>query len=191
MIVLIGKSGSGKTTMANILCEKFGYHKVVTTTTRPMRKNEKQDIDYHFVSKHRFDELKNEGKFVETREYHVANGDVWEYGSPVDVIKNASNTDIIILTPEGCHKVIETFGRENLVIIYIYANLRAIEYRLTKRGDSKDEIKRRMAQDQIDFKGVEDMVNFIAYNHYGDSILEAVTIVHNYLKKRGVYVEKD
>ena len=50
IIVLVGKTASGKTTVANELCKHHGYKRIVTYTTRPMRKNEVQDVDYHFIS---------------------------------------------------------------------------------------------------------------------------------------------
>ena len=47
LLVLCGKSGSGKTTTAMILQRKLGLKRVVTYTTRQKRKGEKDGIDYH------------------------------------------------------------------------------------------------------------------------------------------------
>lgn len=188
MIVLIGKSGSGKSTIADILCKQHGFNKIITTTTRPKRRGEKQDVDYHFVNQQDFDKLAEQGAFIEIKKYEVANGEVWYYGSPYDDIKESGDKDIIILTPEGCRNVIDNIGRDGIKVIYIYANRRALESRLSKRGDSKDEIDRRMRQDQEDFKDADDIADFIVYNHYGDDINETVSILLKYLKKRGVDV---
>lgn len=190
MVILIGKSGSGKTTVTNILCKEFGFNRLVTTTTRPRRKGEKQGVDYNFVSEKEFNKMNDDGKFIEVRSYNVASGEVWHYGSPIDEILNAKDNDIIILTPEGCKKVIERIGKDNAIVIYLYANIRAIEYRLYKRGDSTDEINRRMEQDKKDFKDAERLSNFIVYNHYGDDINTTVSIMLKYLSKRGVQIEK-
>lgn len=190
MIILIGKSGSGKSTIANILCRDYGCNKIVTTTTRPKRRGEKQDIDYHFTTKQDFKNTVLSGGFIETREYNVATGDTWYYGSPVNKIEQAKENDIIILTPDGCRNVIDTIGRKNIIVIYIYANLRAIENRLEKRGDRKDEIERRMKQDNSDFKDAVNLADFTVYNHYGDDINEVVTIIIKYLRERGVDIGK-
>ena len=49
---ILGNSGSGKDTILNKLLadKKLRLKKVVTCTTRPMRDNEVQGENYHFVS---------------------------------------------------------------------------------------------------------------------------------------------
>ena len=49
ILILIGKTASGKDKTVNELVSKHGFKKVITYTTRPMRKGEKQDITYHFI----------------------------------------------------------------------------------------------------------------------------------------------
>ena len=189
MIVVVGKSGSGKSTIVNKLCETYGFNRIVTTTTRPKRKGERQDIDYHFVSDEAFEKMKESGEFVETQEFKVASGDIWKYGSSLKSIESAKDTDIIILTPEGCQKLIDNNNLDNIIVIYIYANQRTIETRLNERGDKKDEISRRMRKDNVDFKNVE--ADFTAYNHFGYSISETASLIVKFLSNRGVNVEKD
>ena len=50
MIILTGPSASGKTEIAKILFQKYGIKKVVSHTTRPLRRTEIPHIDYHCVS---------------------------------------------------------------------------------------------------------------------------------------------
>lgn len=56
MIILCGKSGSGKDTVGKELVD-MGYKRVVTYTTRPMRPGELDGHQYHFVSVDKFEEL--------------------------------------------------------------------------------------------------------------------------------------
>ena len=65
MIVLAGASASGKTEVAKELAKRYGITKVITTTTRNIRVGEVDGRDYFFVSKERFEEMINEGRFVE------------------------------------------------------------------------------------------------------------------------------
>ena len=51
MIILIGPSASGKTEIAQILEKNYNLKKVITHTTREKRINEKENVDYYFVSK--------------------------------------------------------------------------------------------------------------------------------------------
>ena len=50
IVVLVGGSGSGKTTIAHEL-EKKGFRRLVTTTTRPKREGEVDQVDYFFVDR--------------------------------------------------------------------------------------------------------------------------------------------
>ena len=65
IIVLVGKTASGKTTVANELCKNHGYKRIITYTTRPMRENEIQDVDYHFISDEQFNEMVENNEFTE------------------------------------------------------------------------------------------------------------------------------
>ena len=69
IIVLVGKSASGKDSVAKILESKLGYEVVLSTTSRPMRSNEVQGVQYNFVSDGDFKKLINEDKLVEYRYY--------------------------------------------------------------------------------------------------------------------------
>ena len=64
MVIILGKTCSGKDTIVNKLIDSHGFKKIVTSTTRPMRKGEKQDITYHFLSEEDFKQKINEGYFV-------------------------------------------------------------------------------------------------------------------------------
>ena len=50
MIFILGKTGSGKTTIVNELVSKYGFNKIITYTTRPMRNGETNHKDYHFIN---------------------------------------------------------------------------------------------------------------------------------------------
>ena len=69
LLVLMGKSCSGKDTITNELINKHGYEKFVPYTTRPMRDGEIQDQTYHFISEDEFINKINDGFFLEYRKY--------------------------------------------------------------------------------------------------------------------------
>jgi len=93
MIILCGPSATGKTEIAKMLNAKYGIKKVVTTTTRPIRVNETNDVDYHFITKEKFEELLKKDHFVE----HVIYNDNY-YGCSKDEVKKDR---VVILEPEG------------------------------------------------------------------------------------------
>lgn len=176
LIVLIGRTASGKTSISEKLM-KVGFHKVITYTTRPKRDGEINDFTYHFISDEEFKKKIDEDFFLEYKTYTVADGSKWYYGSPKDEFYSDEDS-VIILTPDGYRD----FMKFNIPhkSIYIYANLNTIRKRLIERGDNKGEAERRVEHDIIDFKGIENEVDYIIYNNYDSDIN---SVVDNILKK--------
>ena len=65
LIVLSGGSGTGKTTVANLLAKDPNITKLITSTTRSPRLGEKHGKDYYFITKKAFIEELNKGKLLE------------------------------------------------------------------------------------------------------------------------------
>lgn len=76
ILCLIGKSASGKTFVRDRLVKEHGYKSLVTFTSRPPRKGEKQDITYHFIPQEDFEQKIEEGFFAEWKKYDTEQG-VW------------------------------------------------------------------------------------------------------------------
>ena len=65
-IVLSSPSGAGKTTITKKISQKYPKIKIsISHTTRKPRSNEIDGVDYHFVSKDKFENLIKENKFYE------------------------------------------------------------------------------------------------------------------------------
>lgn len=185
MIVLIGKTASGKDTILRKLVDEYGYHKLVTYTTRPMRKKEKQDIDYHFISEKDFLKKVDSGFFLEYRKYITDDG-VWYYGSAVSDYKKADEKTIVILTPSGldCLKILlnrNGIDINNITSLYIYANDNTIKERLKKRGDKLKESDRRISTDRRDFSNATNIVDRIFYNNKSNNIDDVTKSIHEYI----------
>lgn len=180
MIVLIGKTCSGKTTIANELM-KSGFYKVITTTSRGIRESETQDIDYHFVSNDKFIEKIRNNEFVEWKSYNTVN-DVWYYGTTYDELQQSDDKSVLIITPRGLKELLDK--GYNITSIYIYANNNTIKKRLIDRGDSKDEAERRLLSDNEEFKHAEKLVDRIFYNNSTDNINDVVNKIREYISNR-------
>lgn len=77
-VVLAGPSGSGKTTIGRKLVDRrTDVRFSVSATTRRPREDEEDGEDYHFLGRGRFEELRQEGGFLEWAEVH---GEL--YGTP-------------------------------------------------------------------------------------------------------------
>ena len=94
LIVISGPSGVGKdavlTKMKELGCP---LEYIVTVTTRSQRDNEKNNVDYHFISTERFQEMTERKEFLEWANVYGN----W-YGVPREPVKQAldNRQDVII-----------------------------------------------------------------------------------------------
>ena len=184
ILVLIGKTSSGKDSVCNKLITDYGFHKIITYTTRPMRKGEEQDITYHFISEEEFKAKIESGFFAEWKTYTTVDG-IWYYGTSVESLENADDKSVIILTPDGYKDILEKISYRP-TSIYLYANNATIKGRLISRGDNKDEAERRLKHDNEDFKGIETLVSRIFYNNEGTNICDVTENIVVWLKTKEI-----
>lgn len=161
MLILVGKIGSGKTTVVNELVQNFGYEKAVTDTTRPKRPGEIEGVDYHFLTKEEFDKNKENGLYAETVTYNATLGEV-SYGSKKSLytLDESSSKKVIILNPFGLKSVLES-GVVGSISVYLKLSDDTIRERIKKRGDSTEELERRLITDREDFSDIEEICDFI------------------------------
>jgi len=94
LIVISGPSGAGKdavlTKMKELGCP---LEYIVTVTTRPQRDKERNNVDYHFISTERFQEMIERKEFLEWANVYGN----W-YGVPKEPVKQAldKGQDIIV-----------------------------------------------------------------------------------------------
>lgn len=176
MIVLIGESASGKSSIEKFLVNNYGYKKVVSYTTRQPRDLEIDGIDYHFINKQQFNELKKQDFFAETSTYNN-----WDYGIAK---KDCVNNKIAILTPHGLRQVKKNNDIKTLSF-YIKVPRRDRLIKILQRGDNIEEAYRRNLSDVGMFDGIEDEVDFVINNiGYKKTIKEIGFEVLSILKER-------
>ena len=167
MVILCGKSGSGKDTIGREL-EALGYKKAVTYTTRPMREGEREGIDYHFVSEEKFQEMIDAGLFAEHTTFNTVFGP-YHYGSLKEDYLGADKTYIILnpyaLKMVRCANPRTEWGGAFGGLAFLIEADDALMDRLTARGDSKEEIVRRLAADKEDFEGIVCCIDHIIDNN--------------------------
>lgn len=157
MIVLLGASASGKSTLQKALVDTGKYKKVVTYTTRPPRKGEENGVDYHFITDDEFQSLKKDGFFIETAEYRG-----WHYGTSKESCTHEDKNYIAVLTPAGFRALKRS--EINVMSIYLKIDRRSLLTNIVKRGDDIDEAYRRNLSDVGQFDGLENEVDCVINN---------------------------
>ena len=162
MILLMGKSGSGKDTVIELL-KQHGFRKIVAYTTRPQRDGEVDRETYHFCWGSEFGSLRENNHFIVTETY-LTNADIWEYGVAKDDVLGADDRTILVLNPKTGKKLVTEHPELGIKTIYLYCPTRVLEKRLLGRGDNAEEALRRLTQDDKDFKDVEKWADVEIYN---------------------------
>ena len=154
---VMGKSATGKDTIYSKLYEESTkIKKIVLYTTRPPREGEENGIDYNFVTKEKLEEFKRSNTLIEMRTYKTMYGD-WSYATVDDgQIKLESRTYLIIGTLESYKKIVEYFGSNKVVPIYLTVDDRIRLQRALNRENMQenpryDEMCRRYLADEEDF----------------------------------------
>lgn len=136
---MIGASASGKTEIAKILIDHYGYKKMVTYTTRKKRLGEKDGIDYHFLSEEEFLAKMKIDFFIETSKYHDH-----YYGT---AFKDASVDKVLIVDIQGANHIYKVL-KDDVVIFYIKTPEAIRKKRMVTRGDHPIDIENRLAIDR-------------------------------------------
>lgn len=140
--MISASSGTGKTTLARALLQNDQKLAAsISCTTRAPRPNERNAVDYYFITKKAFlDKKKNDG-FLEW-----ANVFGQFYGTPkkqVNAQLGRGRDVLLLIDVQGAKKVKRT--RPDAVFIFLAPpSKQELKRRLEKRGtESKQEIKRR------------------------------------------------
>ncbi|MGI6589823.1 MAG: guanylate kinase [Candidatus Iainarchaeum sp.] len=180
LFVITGPSGAGKTTIAQeILKKDKNITKVITCTTRAMRKGEKDGVDYKFVTREEFE------KFIK-KDMLLEKAIVYDnyYGSlrdDVEKIMESGKSVLFVVDVQGAMTIKAKF-RGAVSIFVKTPTLDELRKRIEKRKkDSKDVIAQRMqtAREELE---LENEFNFIVINDdLKKAILEVKKIIQNAL----------
>jgi len=142
LFIVSSPAGGGKTTLVNLLIEEIpNLKRAITCTTRKPRPGEIPGKDYIFLSKHEFEERIRKDEFLE---YAVVHGNY--YGTPkkeVFEILNQGIDLILVIDVQGMKQIKQNY-KEAITIFILPPSLNTIVQRMKKRGDSEEEIRKRL-----------------------------------------------
>ena len=164
MIILIGKTASGKDTVAQELIQELNAKIITGVTTRPKRPGEVHGVDHYFTTNEKFDRFLQAGELVGTYEVDVFDNDgnpaVWRYGIPSHRLGVGK---ILVSNPDSLESILR--AQEQSVVICIEASVeeRRERYRSRNPYASAKELERRITEEESAFarayeKGLIDFV---------------------------------
>jgi guanylate kinase len=159
LIVISGPSGVGKDTLIKRLLElDRNLRYSVSCTTRPPRPGEVDGVDYTFVTRERFQQLIDEGAFLEYAEY---DGNL--YGTLVERVEKArgAGNDIVLKievkgaeqvrqqVPEGVFIFVAPPSTQELERRHELRNSESMDDRASRLKIAQDEMKYAARYDHV------------------------------------------
>lgn len=169
LVLIVGRTGAGKSTIARKLADMFKRPIVKSYTTRPMREGETEETADHI-----FIDAKDIGLYSDDFAAYTKIGD-YEYFITWSLLEDyASKGAIYVIDPIGVwnlQKSLKEAGKEmDLNILYIKAHEDVRISRIRLRGDDETEIKKRLRAETDQFDEFERRI---------DDGYEKVLIINN------------
>ena len=182
LFVFSAPSGSGKSTLINYLMTQVeDLHFSVSATSRPPRGQERDGVEYHFLSEADFRRKIEEGAFVEYEEVYAGTF----YGTLRSELDNrlARGEHVVLdVDVKGGLSVKRIYGDKALLIFIQPPSIEELRRRLEKRGtDTPEKIQQRVdkAAYELTFAPQFDVV--ITNDKLEDAKQEVVKTVMNNL----------
>lgn len=165
LYLLVGSSGSGKTSIATALERKYGYRQLLSYTTRPLRNED--ETGHTFVNDTFFNQLTD---FIG---YTVYNN--YKYGATAE---QADNSDIYVIDPAGVEFLKKNYHNKPVKVITITSPIHTRINRMEQRGDNFSNIMERIVND-IDFRNF--LGDFNIDNNDDTKLNDIVEKIHEYI----------
>jgi guanylate kinase len=176
LFVVVAPSGAGKTTLVDALLKREpNIHLSPSWTTRAPRPGEKDGIDYHFVSRQKFEQMIAAGEFLE---YADVYGNY--YGTSRKWIEGelAGDHDVLLeIDWQGAQQLRRLFP--HMVGIFILPpSLEELRKRLKSRGkDSPEAIDKRMASARHEISHVLEFEYIIVNENFEVALADLIGVV--------------
>lgn len=176
LFIVSAPSGAGKTSLVKALLGRDDHLGVsVSHTTRTKRHTEADGINYHFVTRERFEAMVQAGAFLEHAEVFGNS-----YGTATTSVeaKFAAGVDVILeIDWQGAAQVRQR--RPDAVSIFILPpSLEALRSRLTQRGeDAAEEMERRLTEARNEISHCGEFDYLVVNDEFGAALNQLQGIV--------------
>ena len=186
LIIISAPSGSGKTTICKEIQKKDPQIKFsISHTSRSMRSNEEDGVDYFFIDHLKFQNFISNDYFIEWEKIH---GDYY-YGTSKNQIEDAINNNIFLLLEldvKGAVSIQKKYPENTLSFFVEPPSINDLKSRLKNRGsESIEKINKRLERIESEFS-YKSFFDFIIVN---DKVKKATNKILNiiYKETKGVF----
>lgn len=149
--LIIGRTACGKSSIAKAACQKLNLKQVISYTTRPKRKSEKDGSDHIFINDNQVEQFQNDiAAYTEI--------DGYKYFVTFDTL---DNSDVYVIDPIGLDSLkIKCGDKYKFIEIYIRTPMDIAEKRARMRGDKLKDYKKRYINENQQFTDYENRHTF-------------------------------
>jgi len=174
LIIISAPSGCGKTSLVKALLEiRDDICVSISHTSRPKREGDKNGVDYHFVSDSEFQNLVDNGEFIEWAK-------VFDnfYGTSQKSLTNSlkKSSVIVEIDWQGARQLKEIFP-DAMSIFIKPPSILELENRLKNRGDDESLIKSRMSEAQNELSHQNEYDFLVINDDFNQALKEIYSII--------------
>ena len=182
LVILSAPSGSGKSTIIqHILSKNMPLEFSVSATSRPPRGNEKNGVEYFFLSPDEFRKKIDEGSFIEYQEVYPDRF----YGTlKSEIEKKLEEGKNVILDVDvaGGLNIKKMYGDNALLIFIQPPSIEELQSRLEKRGtESLDVIADRISKAAFELSLAKEYDAIVINDQLEKAEKETINIINNFL----------
>ena len=164
VFLVIGRSGTGKDTLVNYMCQKYGLKKLKSYTTRPPRQNEEDT--------HIFISPEDVQKYQDDIVAYTKIGE-FEYFATKSQLKDIN---FYIIDPKGVQDLenVPNLKEEfSFIKLFIYLPEKERKKRIALRGDSEEAFLKRQEGEKQQFDNFELQTDLFDYAICNMDLIEA------------------
>jgi len=183
LILITAPSGSGKTSIVNHLLRKYPELAFsVSATTRKPRGNEKDGVDYYFISEEEFKEKIHHKEFLEWEMVYEGK----YYGtlkSEIERIWSEKKIPVLDIDVQGAIHVQQQYP-VNTISVFIQApSLEELRHRLQGRGsETAESLQARVSKSSFEMTFKNYFENVVINKDFETACLEAEKIISAFLQ---------